>query len=74
MQVDTFNKLFEDMRVTPDTLYYFLIRYYKKVIIAIIIGVLYNSNPIIPLIVLIVINLADALILIIKRPTYLKQQ
>lgn len=68
LSAGTFNKSYEELRVSSESLYYYLVRYYKLVAIACIIGFLHAANPVIPLIVLIVLNLADALLLIFVKP------
>jgi hypothetical protein len=68
VSVGTFHKKYEEVRVDPEKLYYFLIRYYKLVFIACIIGFLYAASPVIPLIILIALNLADAIMLIFLDP------
>lgn len=68
MSLATFNKRYEEIRINPDKLYYFLVRYYKLAAIACVIGFLYASSPVIPLIILIVLNLADAVLLIFADP------
>lgn len=64
----TFNKIYEDMRVNSEKLFYYLVRYYKLMAIACIIGFLYAASPVIPLIVLMVLNLGDLLLLILTDP------
>lgn len=49
-------------------MYYYLVRYYKFFLIALIIAVTYNSSPVIPLVLLIIINLIDVILLIALKP------
>jgi hypothetical protein len=65
---NTFNKNYEELRVDSEKLYYYLIRYYKLIAIACAIGFLHAASPVIPLIILIVLNLADTLLLIFLKP------
>jgi hypothetical protein len=64
----TFHKRYEEVRIDPERLYYFLMRYYKLVTIACVIGFLHAASPIIPLIILIVLNLGDGVLLIFLKP------
>lgn len=64
----TFHKRYEEVRIDPEHLSYFLVRYYKLVAIACVIGFLYAASPIIPLIVLIALNLGDGVLLIFLKP------
>ena len=64
----TFNAAFEELRVDKEKLWYYLVRYYKLLLIAAVIAFTYSTTPAAPLILLIVIHLADAIILIIAKP------
>jgi len=68
MANDTWIKKYEDLRIDVNKSYYIIIRYYKLLITAIIVGFLYNSNPVIPLIVLIVLNALHIVVLLVLRP------
>lgn len=64
----TFYNAYEEIRIDKDKLYYYLIRYYKLVLIALVIAVSYKSSPAIPLVILIVIHIADLGLLIGLKP------
>jgi hypothetical protein len=54
--------------VSGNHLYYFIIKYYKLLIIAILIGLLYDSNPLAVLIPLIFIHILDGIFILITKP------
>jgi hypothetical protein len=50
-----------------------LIRYYKLFIIAIVVGASYNAKPVIPLIILIILNAIDVAFIIKLKPLGMMQ-
>ena len=69
----TFIPLYFGLRIEGGKKFlYFIFKYYKLLIIALLIGLLYNANPLAVLIPLLSLNLADGIILIIAKPFYLE--
>lgn len=64
----TFDRNFEDIRVNGNYLYYFILKYYKLLLIAILIGLLYDTNPLTVLIPLIVMHILDGVFIILAKP------
>lgn len=70
----TFNNAFEEIRIDKEQLLYYPIRYYKLLLIAIIIVACYKTSPVVPLIILIFIHAIDAVLLIALKPLGMVQQ
>jgi hypothetical protein len=70
----TFNNAYEEIRVDKEKLYYYFIRYYKQLFIAIIISLSYKASPVIPLVLLIIVNAIDAVLLLALKPLGMVQQ
>jgi hypothetical protein len=73
LSVATFGLSFEELRISHERLYYFLVRYYKLLLIALIVAVTYSSSPAIPLVLLIILNIVDAILLIALKPLGMSQ-
>lgn len=65
---NTFDISYEELRINRERLFYYLFRYFKLFGIALIIAVTYSSSPVIPLIILIFINLLDAIFIVALKP------
>lgn len=64
----TFLKVYDDLRVDQSRLFYFLFRYYKLLFIACIIGCLYAKSQYIAPCLLMVVNVVDAVLLLVYNP------
>ena len=73
MSDSTFRKKYEDIRIHSNRLFYFIWRYYKLLLIALLIGFLYDSNPVGILIPLIIVHVIDGLIIIFLKPFGIEQ-
>lgn len=68
----TFNPLYFDIRIRGGKIFfYFIFKYYKLLLIALLIGLAYKE-PLASLIPLIVVNIVDGLILLFLKPYYLE--
>jgi hypothetical protein len=74
MSENTFRKNFEDVRIAPDRLLHFVWRYYRLLLIALLIGLLYHGNPLVILIPLILVHIADGVIIILLKPFGMEQE
>lgn len=54
-------------------MWYYLFRYYKLFFIAVIVAVTYNSTPVIPLLLLIVLNIIDFALIFALKPLGMEQ-
>ena len=73
MSHQTWLKRYKDIRIDPERLFYYMVRYYKLLLIAILVGFLWNSSPIIVLVLLIIIHCANAALLILLKPQVMEQ-
>lgn len=74
MSESTFRKKYADIRIDSNRMFHFIWRYYKLFLIALLIGLLYNSNPLGVLIPLIIVHVLDGLIIIFVRPFGMEQE
>ena len=71
MSRQTFHPLYFGLRIEGGRKFFFFIfQYYKLLTFALLIGLLYNANPLAVLIPLIIIHLAEAILIIVVRPFY----
>ena len=68
MSDGTFRKNYEDVRVRPGALFHFIWRYYRLLLIALLIGLIYSGNPLAILIPLIIMHIADGVIILVFKP------
>ena len=73
MSHETWLKRYEEMRIDPNRLFYFMVRYYKLLLVAILVGFLWDASPVVPLVLLMVLHGANAALLIILQPLGMKQ-
>lgn len=67
-QALTFKEKFDGIRIRVERLWYFIFRYFKLLIIAILISQLYAVNPLAVLIPLLFIHLLDAFVIFFLKP------
>jgi hypothetical protein len=70
----TFQKNFEDVRVDRGRLWHFIWRYYRLLVIALLIALVYKGNPLAILIPLIIVHIVDGLIIVGFKPFGLYQE
>ena len=73
MSDSTFRKNFEDVRIAPGRLFHFIWRYYRFLLIALLIGLIVHGNPLAILIPLIVMHIVDGVIIILLKPFGMEQ-
>jgi hypothetical protein len=73
MSDSTFRRKYEDIRINSSKLFYFIWRYFKLLLIALLIGLLYDSNPVGILIPLIFVHVIDGLMILFLKPLGMEQ-
>lgn len=73
MSDSTFRKKYDDVRIHSNRLFYFVWRYFKLLLIALLIGFLSTSSPVGILIPLIIMHVFDGLIIIFLKPFGMEQ-
>ena len=69
----TFNVVYEDVRINKERIWYYLFRYYKLFLIAIVVAVTYSSSPVIPPIILIILHIIDFGLIFAMKPLGMEQ-